>query len=360
MKITKIDVNMDLESIYSQECSDEEYFIKHKNRISNSSLGLLCKAQDGSVDKFNQGFSNKKETYFEVGTGVHRTLLEFDKFKISDFEKPSGELAAVIEKTFALSTRESNPIEFREAFVMACKEYDYYADKLSDKRVDGLIEKGMPYFNYLKEINNDPFVMVFSSKTRESVIKCCESIRANSLCNNAIFPESGEVFRELPIFGDFKVDVYSHCDEFDVTEKKTITIPFKVKIDFLSIDHEKKIVKLVDLKTTGKSVFKFKGFTCEDYNGESYEEAFHSGSFQNFRYHRQMAFYSDILMAFLIENKIITDKYCLKVQMCVVQSNGGYHSCLYNVHDFELEAGRREYKNLIAEYADAKINKLIN
>lgn len=63
MKITPL-----IDTLRLQKIEDEEYFSKkYSNYISNSRLGLINPSQDGSFEKFIQGFKPIYSAAFDLG-----------------------------------------------------------------------------------------------------------------------------------------------------------------------------------------------------------------------------------------------------------------------------------------------------
>lgn len=338
------------ESFFTKECSDEEYY-KDTDRISNSSLGLINYSQNGSPKKFVDGFSSKKTDSLELGSAVHKMILEGDIYSVSAVDKPTAKIGEMIDAIHMLT---SKGLSEDDAVIEASNMVDYYKGALSEARIKTLWEKGREYYNFLKVKNDADIVLTPAMKAKLEA--CCKSINSDLYCKKILFPKGEECYREYPIFGDAVANIESYDEELDFVSYKTVELKLKAKIDFFSIDHINKVVSLVDLKTTGKPVQTFMGYFKNVYDGQSFNPSYMTGSFQDYHYYRQMALYGDMLMHSLLNSKTINDSYKLVVKMVCVETNDPYGCYAFDVDKYSLREGRAEYKDLLKMVAYHKIN----
>lgn len=72
-----------MDTLRLQKIDDEEYFSKkYSNYISNSRLSLINPSQEGSPEKFFQGFKPTYSAAFDLGSGVHQMSLQGHLFEI--------------------------------------------------------------------------------------------------------------------------------------------------------------------------------------------------------------------------------------------------------------------------------------
>lgn len=343
------------------EMTDEVYFSdKYKTHISNSSIGLLNPDQGGGPDKFINGFSDKTSS-LELGSVIHNLILEKDIYKIADGEKPSGKVGPIIE--YAFKMRET--LSFREAVIAGCRVNEYYANSLTDARINGVIEKGMAYYEYLQE-SSDPNSLYLTTAVKEKAIACVNSVKNNKAANE-LFSKGDDVFGkecyfEDVIMGDIVI-TYTDSDD-DLGIPSDMTIPIKGKIDSWSIDHDNKIICLNDLKTTSKSILDFPGrnkvshepLRMGNTNAIVPITEFVPGSFQFYRYYRQMAFYKDLLLAYLRTKYDNIDEYEFKVNIIVVETLQPHRSQVFCISDKWLRAGDAECKSLFERLIWHKLN----
>lgn len=337
------------ESFFTKECSDEEYY-KDTNRISNSSLGLINYAQSGSPKKFVDGFSSKKTDSLELGSAVHKMILEGDIYSVSKVDKPTAKIGEMMDLIHKLT---SSGLSEDEAVLEASNTVDYYKGALSEARLKTLWDKGREYYNFLKVKDDSDIVLTPAMKAKLKA--CCDSINADRYCKNILFPKGEDCFREYPIFGSALANIESYDEELDFVSYKEVELQLKAKIDFFSIDHINKVVNLVDLKTTGKPVQTFMGYFKNVYDGQNYTPTYMTGSFQDYHYYRQMALYGDMLMYSLLNSKVIDASYKLTVKMVCVETNDPFGCYAFEVDKYSLREGRAEYKDLMKMVAYHKL-----
>lgn len=338
-------------SFYTEDLTDEQYFKDYTSHISNSALGLINYAQNGSPQRFLEGFSEKKTQSLELGTMVHKMILEGDLYTISPIEKPSGKVGDIIEVIHRLT---NEGMQYDDALKQACIECDYYKGDPGEKRLAEIKSKGVEYLDFLRSNNGNAIVMTAAMK--EKLKSCCNSINSNIELRKALFPKGEECYRELPILGNTRVVLQQKDEELDFIEEKEVIVPIKCKIDFFSIDRINRTVNLVDLKTTSKPVQTFMGYYKNYYDGKMFKPTYVTGSYQNYCYYRQMSFYSDILMQYLLNAKIIDDSYKVSIKMAVVETCNPFASALMPVDEYSIREGRREYEQLLRIYGYHNLN----
>lgn len=316
----KFKIKIVKDSIKRVQMDDATYFgPDYKNHVSNSKLGLLNPAQGGSPQKFFEGFKPSGSTALALGSAVHQLTLESNDYVLSDITSPSGKLGKMYDLFIASLEKQSllqpmletiiqedddkfgkfidyilqNP-DVEKCLVLACNDADYYAGELERYKgqdIPGRIKSGLskafsnliaekPEFIENKRVIYLPSDLIAKCKSCTNSLKANKEIQnslnwENSYCEDVILAEL-----EIQFPKDFR-------DEF--SEMITTIVPIKIKIDNWTIDHEKKVLVLNDLKTTGKPIQYFMGYfkTEPGFMGED-KEVFVNGSWQNFHYHRQM------------------------------------------------------------------------
>ena len=119
----------------------------------------------------------------------------------------------------------------------------------------------------------------------------------------------------------------------------------------IQLTQKKKIVQLNDLKTTGKPVSYFMGsfVPIHDDEGNRIGEEWMNGSFQTYRYYRQMAIYMLVLQIYLKSKDL--NNYTFKSNMIVVESTPDFKSDVFNVSQKYITEGLNEFKELICRVA---------
>ena len=248
------------------------------------------------------------------------------------FDKPTAKLGAVVEEIYNLRR---NGIKLYDAIHAACNKVSYYVNSI-DKKIPSIIEKGLKYYlNRLKfdKQEHDKEQIHLSASDYRTVSGCLESCTNNPGIMSRLHPTD--------LFGD---PIASYCEDalfidFLVTYKgRCTTLPFKLKADNWTIDFDKKVVTLNDLKTTGHYVADFMS---------------PGGSFEKFNYARQMACYSTILWYYL-ERKFGVNKntgWTLNANMLVVQTIPPYASRCYSVSNTDLKKGWNQFEQLMKRVA---------
>jgi hypothetical protein len=336
--------------------SDEDYFKgdAFKGFVSNSSMSLINPAQGGSPSKFITGFEKKKSAgALELGTAVHRMLLEKGQFFIDDVVKPTGKVASIMERYFHLLQEGSIPSE--EAIVMACEENDYYSGKLTQVRIENVLRDGKTYLDHLYDRENCNDCITLTQEHKDKLDKCLESVKANESLLHLLEGQLSNNFEryneDVFIMNAEAVLPPKDIDEF---EDKTTKVWIKAKIDNWSIDFENKVVTLNDLKTTGASIADFIGSEFEGMNldGQVYKAKI-EGSFSKFHYYRQMKLYMDILKSYVATKYDATEEngWSFKCNMLVVETNAPHYSHVFQVGDRWMTLGEYEYISLLKRIA---------
>lgn len=331
------------ESIRVEKISDEEYFAL-KGYISNSKLGLLNEAQDGSEEKYNQGFDNKYSESFELGGAVHSMLLQTDEFYVVG-GKPGGKLG---EFANAVLSNRRKGLSIRDSIDLASKSADYYAGKLSETRLKTAIKSSLKYYLSRLKVNENitQSAIYLSDAIKAKYENCMQNIPKSFY--DTLYPigmfAPAESFNEYAIFCDFKVKT----DEFETI------IKFKAKLDNFTVDKEEDVVVLNDLKTTGKPVGFFMGNNARliDDDGAEYRKWI-DGSFQKYHYHRQMGAYLYLLQYWMKRQ----GNFKYKANMLVIETIPPFKSKIYPVTNKQIKKGLDEFKELLIKAAKVEWNK---
>ncbi len=346
------------------DVSDSDYFgEEYKSYISNSLLKLISPDEGGAPSKFLSGFKSEgKSPALELGTAVHQMILEKDKYFISEVQKPSGKVGPIIETYHDLVTLEK--LEEDKAIYAACIAHDYYKDKLTAAKIEKVLESGAEYLEFLRAQVDNPGCIVLTQAMREKFQGAYDSVTKNSLIMDLLQPKSEDQLG-LPL----KVDVYNEdvmTMDFNATIvndpdndffNDNITLSMKAKIDNWTIDYDNKILTLNDLKTTGKPINQFAGYTFENvnYNGEAYQTRVR-GSFEEYHYYRQMAMYAFILKNYASKVYGFDETWKFKINMLVVETNAPFICHVFSVGNSWITKGYHEFISLLKRVAYHKIN----
>jgi hypothetical protein len=244
-----------------------EYY--SNRRISNSSLGWFKVSPKYYKLKLERELEEESKTYLEFGRQVHMAILEPNRFEKEfiplDYKFPANpkqrefcELVAKNKKR--LSVKEKAKQAYKAMYETKRKSGDRI-----QKDADALYKELRGYIKYLKE--SDSNRIVIRKSVWDAIHNTVTTVKNHKLANDLLFKNDYGVFEggnllvnnELPIYWDFALD-----DE--------TTLLCKSLLDRLIIDHENKVIKLIDLKTA-YSLSKF------------------PTHFEEYGYHRQLAFY---------------------------------------------------------------------
>ncbi len=339
------------ESIQFLKMTDEEYFSeKYKHYVSNSKLGMLNPNEGGSLEKFKEGFKSEYSSSFELGSAIHAMILQPDLYEISNLRKPSAKLGIFVEKVFELR-KQGYPIygAIEEASVQA----NYYAGKLTDKKLKNAIQKGLSFYLQRLKIKEtlDKTTLFLSEAMASQYESCFNGLVTNQSAMKVLKPsgllQDPEVFNEFAIFCDIKVILDSG---------EEVIIPLKGKLDNVTVDLEEDKVALNDLKTSGKPVKFFMGNYVV--NADTGEKVWYNGSFQKYHYYRQLGTYLFLLQHALKQKYQKNFKY--SANMVVGETIPNFNSKVFSIGNKMIKAGLDEFKKLITILAEWKLQGLID
>lgn len=325
---------------------DADYFgEEYKDYVSNSSLKYINPDEGGSAFNYKNRVSQQSDS-LELGSAIHKMILEGDKYILSEVDKPNGKLGPVVDYAYAAIYSGSNNAD--NCIEIACTIMDYYTGALTEDRIRDAIEKGRDYFNFLVAKGERRGIVVLTPALKGRLEKSVSSIKANRDIVSLITP-SDDIF-----------DVKHFREDVIVAEAKVNgqKLKLKCKVDSWSIDFDNKVITLNDLKSTGASIQGFMGKYVTVFEpGEGSEvlsrKEFVGGSFQKWHYHRQMGMYALLLKASCEEEFGIKDieEWEFRVNMIVAETLPPYNAYSFSVHSGWLEAGVQEMQDLLARVA---------
>lgn len=338
MNIDNIKIEPLFDSVERLEMNDPEYFAMPA--ISNSQLGLLQE----SPQKFLEGFKNEAKyvASFDLGSSIHQLLLEKDKYFLSNFDKPGGKVGLIMQDVHKWM-KEGDASSVDDLIQKACKIWDYYSDSLTPKRLETLKEKGIPYLEFLNESNKEGMI-VLTDDMREKCSKCVGSIKSNKYANDLIYPNKFGVL-------SFSEDVMIMDTKATFENGEELILKLKGKIDNWSIDLETNTITLNDLKSTGKEINKFPGkWEKNIYSNNDKDMYFVEGSFQKYKYYRQMFMYGHLLRAY-VSKMYGKRNWIIKVNIIAVETINPFRSMVFRVGPRWIDYGKKEYGDLIRKAA---------
>lgn len=349
-----------IENIKRVKMTDEEYFGKeYLNHLSNSKLSFLNPNESGDYEHFTNKSVSQDDSIM-LGTIIHNLVLEPELYYLSDFECPSEGIKNIMDYVFKL-TKEGE--SFDVAIQKAVKDLNYYKGNPGEVRMKNLIKKGKPYYDYLLTSKKGNELIVPKS-VRDTVVSITNSIEDNDSVQDLFFNEVIENFYEDVFLCDIVIE--------------DLVIPFKGKLDHWSVDHENKVIRINDLKTTFSAVDNFLGInmiiqsqTENLYDIPTFKEVLSPGSFQKFHYYRQIFIYAEILKQYLLEKNEKYKDYKFECNIVAVQIAFDFDSLVIPIEEEWIEKGRKEFnvlidflylnrKDKITEEQNKEFEKLLN
>lgn len=324
INLNEIKLSPDLTSVYREKISDKEYFSeKYTNYISNSRLALINPEQDGSPNKYWEGFKEDKTASLNLGSMIHALTLQKDDFYlVEDLDKPSSKLGLVIDQ---IKFFRNQGFTIYDSIIHASNIVHYYENNLTDKRIKNIISKGLDYYIRMNDYINDEHALIPTSKERIVVEECVKNLDNRQVHNllNPIDVWGDEIlsFNEDAFFINF---IGTHNDN-------TCELKFKMKADNWTIDLENKIITLNDLKTTSHKL-----------------DQFLTSSWVYYHYSRQFAGYLFVILRYCEkEYGYNPDEWKYKCNV-IVSETTGYNQCgIFPITQEMLEEGRKEFCRLL-------------
>lgn len=286
-------------------------------------------------------------------TSIHELILQPEEFELNDYTKPSAKAGKMVESIFKYRCK---GYSISKSIEQASEDVSYYVGQLNGNKISKLISSGLEYYLFLRANKDVPYgkeQIILDKRTRETCLKCVESIRRNTDAMNLLKPD------------EFSLDQYLNKNEDTIVMEIVVTFPnstsdpnaeevsillkLKAKIDNWNLNIDEGLLNLNDLKTTGKMWYMFPGSTIQE-TGEFVE-----GSFQHYHYYRQLAMYYWMLLSYLNREDYKVSKSYLNI--ISVQTIPNYSSTVFKIPNKWLLKGLKEFKTLLSYAAYVEYNK---
>jgi hypothetical protein len=224
---------------------------------------------DGKIEE-------ETKDYFELGTALHMYLLERDKFRQTyvflDFTKPKGEKQKQFcEELLKLKTNDNKLVDIAES---AYKTVYVVSGKSDQKIRESALQTLKTLDNYLNyRLAEKEKKSILNFSTFKYIKEAAKQVEKHQLGNKLIFKNDNlEWFNEQQIYWEYP--------NIEINREKLV---ISSTLDRFTIDHENKVIQLIDVKTTSS----LSGF---------------QEKFLTFKYHRQLAAYWHALMYYITHN----------------------------------------------------------
>jgi PDDEXK-like domain of unknown function (DUF3799) len=323
------------------EKQDLDYFdIGNPEKIvlSSSYIKYINPEEGGSPKLFIDALANNKEKKnsisLERGTLLHDWQERRDDFIIADFEKPTDNIAKVIDTLFFRNKESFNANGYTWENLIPeihniCKENGYgqswKPDTLIKKIEDG---NGKAYLNHL--FQSDGKIAV-TAATAEVLANCIKSINEHPSANKYL---KGSEFDDETVL---KEVIVIWKKEVTLDSGIIVDLLFKSKLDVVKINVKDRVVKVTDLKTVGGSVYMF-----------------YKGNYKYYRYYRQLAFYKEAVLSMLTDmySDINPKEWTIECYIVGVETSGQFECQVFKVSDNDLELGAKEIYDVTFRVAE--------
>lgn len=309
----------------------EELNYYAREEISNSDLGHL-KISPRQFLMRKQRELQTKSAAMELGTLIHKFTLEPDEFILADVEPIGGKMGEYIKAFFELE--KSGLVEDQ----IASMAYTQAGYKPSHSKPETILKsfknkpENVAFYEFLKAASGK---IALSAKDKQIIEGCLTSLKGHVVSNKLLFTDSSH--KTVESFNEREIYFNQHG------------IDCKSKLDRITVDHDKKIVTIVDLKTTSGGVYgectKLKSKTnvlLRDWHVTGFMYAC-----LQYAYYRQFAFYINAIKAEYPD-------YTIESFIVAVDTKGSYDVAVYQLPTEWLDAGNKEIKSLLTEYKHYK------
>lgn len=349
--------------------------------ISPSSLSCLDPTQGGSIQRFLNFFRDREEeeekkTAKDNGKLIHTYIEHPDEFFLSDIEEPTEMMAKLCKEFFRnVDKVKVFPDSFRDVDIEITSSFKKEADNVSERLMIGdrfltladimktskedviaclrearirtnsyksygeakLLENILKESKYLEFLQESNGKIILTSKDKAAVEGAVNSINTNRNIKElmhlgtSISSDRGlneKVFIEVPIFWNETVAVLGDTGF-------TTKLSMKSKLDRIILDLEARKIKVIDLKSTGSSLYLYQI------------------SFERYRTYRQLAIYGRAIKFWLsaLYPDLDVKNFDIEFIVVVVETTGMYLSGIYNIPDAWIMKGADEARALWSRYA---------
>ena len=279
------------------------------DHVSHSSLSALRISPLHFTKYINRELDNDSKS-FTLGTAIHCFILENSKFD-SLYTVSTDHIVGGMMGKFLVALAE-NETSINDIKVLHQQCYDIAGFKTP---LTGVLKKLKTPENqiYLEFLRRTEGKHILSQDDMNIILNCASTIAAHSVASNVL--NTSELSGAEPE----KEILWIHKD-------------FKVKsiIDNLILNKESKLVTIVDLKTTSKSVYNF------------------SRAYSSYGYYRQIAIYKLAVLDYLISLGENPKEYDIKSYIVAIQTTGLFECVVYEPDNLDLSIAVDEFESLLS------------
>ena len=252
-EINKIEIIPLLDTLKLSKIEDKEYFSKKYNGyVSNSRLSLINPEQEGSPEKFFEGFKPTYSEAFSLGSNIHSLTLQNDLFLLVDsVNKPTAKMGALADRLYSkfLKGEVSDRDIIQESIII-----DYYKGNLSKKKLSDVRNTCMPYWTSRKQFEStyigDKELIYSDQKSREIVLNCVKALNSNKYIQELLHPTN---LFGTPIISENEQAILLDI-QVNMPNGNSFILSLKAKLDNYTIDEMSNTITVNDIKSIGKIV----------------------------------------------------------------------------------------------------------
>lgn len=329
-----------------------------KMYVSNSLLNTLDTEIGGSPNKckeFIDGDQDRKVTLsMENGTIIHRYQEDKDNFILEAIKPPEQTeyLTKYIFDNFVKSGQEVNGNTVLTAINQIREERNLYGNTKDEVK---LVEKfksdgGAEYLAFLK---NSEGKIAITPAQENTITNSINSLKNNAPISRYLFADDTDQvkhYKEMAIIFSAPVPL---PEKHNRSNNEPVMMNFKVLLDNFTVDYKNKCVINTDLKTTGKSIYKY------------HSDKNRIGGFEYTRTYRQLGMYDRAVEMLLNGRATAIDNQGMSInfifsepqnwkrysQIAVVETSGYFKSGLFTINNQWLMRGKNEVRELLQRLA---------
>ena len=282
--------------------------------ISQSQLKLLLGPDPSIFNTIQEPdlyFEEKK--HFIIGNGVDIQLTQSseafnEKFHVSNIQnKPSDTIKSIVNQVYDLVKEEVGSLadkgllrDHTSKIIDSCNDHNYQPNWKTETRVAKVGES----WEYWEDLKAAEGKQVLSQEENDLISQIVMSIRSNSVTGPYFIPQPNqEILYQYPIYFSYN------------------NVDCKALLDMVIIDHDKKTIQPIDIKTMGDQTLYF------------------PKSLRQRRYDIQAAFYTQALFQWWIDNDRYTDYRILNFKFIVESTTNPGNPLVFTCDEELLKIG---------------------
>lgn len=322
-------------------------------RLSNSALNWILPETGGSVEKYLYKtlfpVQEEESEYMRLGTLIHKFVEHGYNAEVNEIfevaEIPSPAIAKIIQEVH------KNPsADLRSEVLRVARMLDYQSGWKDETVINKVLAEGSSYLEKLKLETEGKTLVTQEEMNQLSVI--CTKLEGVIPWN---FKKEGFLYEVnmTPVH-------YEPTDDVEILNEHPIAFEYKgieckALIDILLINHTRKKISIIDLKTTSTPIHMYQGYNTiiVDENNVICSSKVEGVMYKR-NVHRQLAFYKKAVTYAYPEYDIRT------ISVLAVETNQPYDMCMVHIPDTYLTVGSIRIDTAIEQLKHYEIHEKEN